>query len=170
VELKEAFVRKSDLLDMDRPVKQIPREDATSRLFSAARSPESARKQPESAPAPVQESREESAPSGKKRRRKKGQKGTAPKSAPKAPEQPKSAQKGAQSQQKAQKPQQKGCKKPPKQEEKRVVFTVAKEGKKQRRDRARTTFSEAQSGAHQKDSTEQKSLMKPYYLSDRRKG
>ena len=170
VELKEAFVRKSDLLDMDRPVKQIPREDATSRLFSAARSPESARKQPESAPAPVQESREESAPSGKKRRRKKGQKGTASKSAPKAPEQPKSAQKGAQSQQKAQKPQQKGGKKPPKQEEKRVVFTVAKEGKKQRRDRARTTFSEAQSGAHQKDSTEQKSLMKPYYLSDRRKG
>ena len=168
VELKEAFVRKSDLLNMDRPVKQLPKQDATARLFSGTRTtePTPAPKQPETKPA-----EKTGEPSGKKRRRKKGQKAAKP--APKAaPEQsapksaPKSAEKSAPKPQKAQK----SGKKAPKPEEKRVVFTVAQEGQKKRRDRGRPTFSEAPGPARQKDSTEQKSLMKPYYLSDRRKG
>lgn len=50
-----------------------------------------------------------------------------------------------------------------------MVFTVAQEEKKRSR-RGRHAFSEAGAASRQKDSTEQKSLMKPYYLSDRRKG
>ena len=154
VELKESFVRKSDLLDMDRPVKKMPKEDATSRLFAAK-----GETQPEEL-----EKQEHQEKSGRKRRKKKGQK--AQNSAPKAAPQ-KSAPKADQS---AKKAPAKGGKKAPKQEEKRVVFTVAQEGKKKRRDRGRPTFSEAPNPSRQKDSTEQKSLMKPYYLSDRRKG
>ena len=154
VELKESFVRKSDLLDMDRPVKQIPKEDATSRLFAG---------NGEAAPQPEElEKQELQEKAGRKRRRKKGQK--AQSSASKAQ---KNAPKADQS---AKKSPAKGGKKAPKQEEKRVVFTVAQEGKKKRRDRGRPTFSEAPNPSRQKDSTEQKSLMKPYYLSDRRKG
>ena len=171
VELKEAFVRKSDLLNMDRPVKQLPKQDATARLFSGTRSaePTPAPKQPEAKPAEKAEEK-----TGNKRRRKKGQKAAKP--APKAaPEQsaaksaPKSAAKSAPAPQKQQKAKKSG-QNAPKQEEKRVVFTVAQEGQKKRRDRNRPTFSEAPGPARQKDSTEQKSLMKPYYLSDRRKG
>jgi ATP-dependent RNA helicase RhlE len=132
----------------------MPKEDATSRLFAAR-----GEAQPEEP-----EKQEPQEKSGRKRRKKKGQK--AQNSAPKAAPQ-KSAPKADQS---AKKAPAKGGKKAPKQEEKRVVFTVAQEGKKKRRDRGRPTFSEAPNPSRQKDSTEQKSLMKPYYLSDRRKG
>ena len=161
VELKESFVRKSDLLDMDRPVKQIPKEDATSRLFAG---------NGEAAPQPEElEKQELQEKAGRKRRRKKGQKAqsSASKDQKSAPKAQKNAPKADQS---AKKSPAKGGKKAPKQEEKRVVFTVAQEGKKKRRDRGRPTFSEAPNPSRQKDSTEQKSLMKPYYLSDRRKG
>ena len=191
VELKESFVRKSDQLQMNRPVKQIPREDATARLFSQRR------EEPAAEPEPVQQESQKAA--SKKRKKKSGAQSAAvtpeqkpaQKSAAKQDQKP--AQKAAakQEQKNAQKSAPKAEQKPAaksgrksgkksrntkrndaarkEQQEQRVVFTVASEEKKKRSGRTHPSFSEAKSG-RQKDSTEQKSLMKPYYLSDRRKG
>ena len=158
VELKETFTRKSDLLQLDRPVKKLPKGDATSRLFAERKE------------LPTQPEPEKAESSGKKRSGRKAVKksaaapapkkqptsGSAPSAAAKAPSKGASAKK-----------------------EQRVVFTVAKEESRQagekrnrqkRRSGERPRFSDVRPASRQKDSTEQKSLMKPYYLSDRRKG
>ena len=180
VELKEAFVRKSDLLDLDRPVKQLPKQDATARMFSRGGEAQERRPAKQAAAEPP---KEEKSSSSRKKRKKKGAKKAeaAQQSQPRPAAPQKSAQKDRSAQKSAPKKEQKGQKpasnpqkngkKTPKTEEqeRRVVFTVAQEEKKRSR-RGRHAFSEAGAASRQKDSTEQKSLMKPYYLSDRRKG
>lgn len=130
---------------------------------------------PPSSPLPTR------APSGKKEKSAKPNKAAAdqpvkqeppqqPKS--KAPKKPKKKPSAKPNPKHAPKPEKKAEKKPEKapKAEQRVVFTVADKEKPLKPDRKAKASRRPDRKPRQKDSDEQKSLMKPYYLSDRRKG
>lgn len=150
IELKETFGNTSAGLEFRPDNLPKPTEKPAKKAKQSAKKSEEAPKQEQK---PAQKAAKKQEPK---------------KQEPKKPEPKKAQPKKQEKKQEPKKPEPKPEKKPePAQQERRVVFTVAD---KNARIKPKDRGQQGKGRSRQKDSTEQKSLMKPYYLSDRRKG